>query len=443
MPAKMRAFRIAAGVLALLGVFAYVVRAQEDQPPKGPEVTIIGNVLCQRAFVPPMGVCGRNSKYVPVVVALDGPPEIKAEVARLMKEYWPANNTLDFDQAQKLNDAWCASLTYIIAPYPGRDKLHHEIEYGSRNKAVTGVVYEKDGKKWILPSKVEPGEWGDVDYTKCVPAQMLLPDKPLVKAGDKSITIQVTDALSLKCILIPAGKFLMGSPFYQIRYQDEFPHEVTLTKSFYMSEIPITQEMFEAVMKKNPSGNKGPQFPVESVPYADIQEFCRIVSEKNQRKVRLPTDAEFEYAARVGTSSPNFDEKYKAQFSYVGVKAAEGIPSQPVKTKQPNAWGLYDMLTCGWHTLGDFKTDNFREKQVDPTGPRGERDAHVQRFEEKDGSSGPLYKSRGGWYYGKVRPNQHGANKSNGGYYEGTPLFRVVVEAAPVAAAPAPGAAAN
>jgi formylglycine-generating enzyme required for sulfatase activity len=406
--------------------------------PTGPVVTIKGNVYCQRAMVPPLGTCERNSTYIPILVAMDGTAEIKAQVAAILKEYWPANNTLDLDQARKLNDAWCEKLTYCFTPFdiqdkqlPNRDKLHHEIEFGSHYMAVTGVLSEKDGKKWITPTKLEGIRWYEKDTF--VPAQMLLPDKPLVQAGDKKITLQVTDKLSFNCILLPAGKFWMGSPFYQIRYQDEFPHEVVLTKSYYMAEIPVTQEMFEAVISKNPSTNIGPQFPVENVPMADIQEFCRILSEKNHRKVRLPTDAEFEYAAQVGTSSPCFHEKYVDQFSYVAVKKAEGIPSNPIKTKQPNAWGLYDMVSCGWHTTGDYKMCNFRGKEVDPTGPA----RPVQQYADKDGSHGPLYKSRGGWYYGKVRPNQHGANKDNGGYYEGIAIFRVVVEAeSPAASAP-------
>lgn len=426
-----------AGLLALSVISAYGAAAEESQVPEGPRVTIKGNVMCQRAFVPPLGVCGRNSKYIPVVVALDGTPGIRAEVNRIMKECWPAGNTLDFDQARKLNETWCERLTYCIAPYPDRDKLHHEVAYGSRIKAVTGVVYEKDGKKWILPTSIEPGTWGSLDYTDLVPKVLFTPDKPLVKAPDKTLTLKVTDAVSLKCILLPAGGFLMGSPFYQIRYQDEYPHEVILTKPFYMSEIPITQEMFEAVIGKNPSTNKGRQFPVENVPFADLQEFCRVLSEKNRRKVRLPTDAEFEYAARVGTSSPCFHEKYKDQFSHIAAKPTDGFPSQAVKTKQPNAWGLYDMLSCGWHTTGDYKMCNFRGKEIDPTGPR----RPVQKYRNRDGSSGPLYKSRGGWFYDKVRPNQHGANKQDGGYYEGIPVFRVVVEAGP--GEPVPAARSN
>ena len=401
-------------------------RAQEAEPaPAGPVVTIKGNVMCQRALVPPLGVCGRNSKYIPIVIALDGTPEIRAEVDRIMKEFWPARNTLDCDQAKRLNDVWLERLTFHIAPFPERDQLHKEVAYGSRIKAVTGVVYERDGKKWIAPQKIEPGRWGSLDYTTLMPKVMFTPDTPLVKAGEKTLTLKVTDALSLKCVLLPAGRFLMGSPFYQIRYQDEFPHEVVLTRHYYMAEIPVTQEMFEAVVNKNPSTNKGPQLPVENVPYADIHEFCRVLSERNGRKVRLPTDAELEYAARVGTSSPCFDEKYKDPFSHVAPKPVEGLKAQPVKTKQPNAWGLYDMLSCGWHTSGDYKMCNFRGKEVDPTGPR----RPVQQYRGRDGKSEPLYKSRGGWYYGKVRPNQHGANKADGGHYEGIAIFRVVVEA--------------
>jgi formylglycine-generating enzyme required for sulfatase activity len=186
-----------------------------------------------------------------------------------------------------------------------------------------------------------------------------------------------------------------------------------------MSETPITQEMFEAIMGKNPSSSKGPKYPVEGVPFADIMEFCRILSHKNGVTVRLPTDAEWEYAARVGTSSPCFSEKYKDQISETGSRTNK----TEVKSKKPNAWGLYDMLCGGWHVTGDYKADNVRVKQVDPKGP-AMTDKHVH-----GDATGKLHKTRGGPHYDHIRPNIHGAATQQGKLWEGgSEIFRVVVE---------------
>ena len=91
--------------------------------------------------------------------------------------------------------------------------------------------------------------------------------------------------------------------------------------------------------------------------------------------VRLPTDAEWEYAARVGTSNPCFTEKYKDQISEAGSRPT----TAPVRSKKPNAWGLYDMLCGGWHVTNDYKADNVRVKQVDPKGPARERQPRSRR----------------------------------------------------------------
>jgi formylglycine-generating enzyme required for sulfatase activity len=251
---------------------------------------------------------------------------------------------------------------------------------------------------------------------------MLAPDRPFTSESKEPLLLKIGDALTLKCLLLPAGRFLQGSAFYQRRYQDEYPHEVVLTKPFYMSEIPVTQEMFEAVMGKVPALSKGSRLPVEQVPFAEIVEFCRIVSRKNGLTVRLPTDAEWEYAARVGTSNPCFPEKYKDQIS-----AAGGKPNTtPVQSNQPNAWGLYDMLCGGWHVTGDYKADNVRVPQVDPKGPAAnDKTVHGD-------ATGRLHKTRGGRHYDHIRPNIHGAATVNGTIWEGgAQIFRVVVESSP------------
>jgi formylglycine-generating enzyme required for sulfatase activity len=149
-------------------------------------------------------------------------------------------------------------------------------------------------------------------------------------------------------------------------YQEEYPHPVTLTKPYYLAEIPVTQEMFEAVMGHNPSKVKDPRLPVQDPTFADIKKFCDILSEKNRRTVRLPSDAEWEYAARVGASNPGFPEKYAEQNSTgtTGFKAP-----LVVKSKKPNAWGLYDMASCWWEISDDRGMYNVRHAEEDPRHP--------------------------------------------------------------------------
>jgi len=196
-----------------------------------------------------------------------------------------------------------------------------------------------------------------------------MPDKP-------PLILKVTAKLRLKCVYIPPGKFLMGTPVYMWPYfVEEYPHLVTLTKPFYMAEIPITQEMYEGVMGNNPSTTKDPQLPVQNPRFVDIKKFCQILSEKNGKTVRLPTEAEWEYAARVGTSNPGFAEKYREQNS----SRPEGFKAPlRVKSKQPNAWGLYDMASCWWEISADKGMYNVRYSDVDPRYPPAES-AKAQR----------------------------------------------------------------
>ena len=272
-------------------------------------------------------------------------------------------------------------------------------------KAVTGVVFEKEGKKWITPSKIQ-------DATIKYPDKMLAPDKPLKMPGKEPLVLKVTDTLSLNCILLPRGDFLFLKPYYvQPRWQDEFPRHITLSKPFWMAEIPMTQEMWESVMNSNPSTLKDPKRPVRNVNCADANKFCQILSEKNGRKVRLPGEAEWEYAARVGTSNPQLDAKYKDQDS--------GGPQKttlPVKSKQPNAWGLYDMIASSAFEMTRDKFAFSREDAVDPYDSC-----------EKDEAAG---RKHGHW--GKNVVTYHeGVSGGKTDIDYGSTKIRVVVEATP------------
>jgi formylglycine-generating enzyme required for sulfatase activity len=397
-------------ILALLTVVTGT-RAQDEKQVPAAVVTVKGNVLCNRATeTKPWYWDPKDGDHTPVIFALEGTPEIVEQVRTTMSHY--PDRGLDVDDALWVQDEFTQHLKFFIAPGPIAEKVHKEVEAGSRLLALTGTIARKDGRSWITVSRVEPAK---VNY----PARMLAPDQPFSPPGKEPLALKINHDLTLKCILLPAGRFLAGSPFYQRRYQDEYPHEVVLTSPFYMSEIPITQEIYEAVMGTNPSLSKGARFPVERAAWADIERFCQILSQKNGVTVRPPTDAEWEYAARVGTSNPCFTEKYNDQRSETGSRRNV----TPVRTRKPSAWGLYDMLCGGWHVTNDYKADNVRVKQVDPKGPVA-TDKQVHR----DGS-GLLHKTRGGPHYDHSRPNIHGAATENGSLWEGgSAIFRVVVD---------------
>src|SRR5262245_66308252 len=169
----------------------------------------------------------------------------------------------------------------------------------------------------------------------------------------------------------------MGTPHYMYPYYvEEYPHAVTLTRDYYLAESPVTQQMYEAVMGGNPSTVKDPLLPVQNPAFADAEKFCAVLSARNRKTVRLPTAAEWEYAARVGTSNPPFAEKYKEQNSSGTSGFKEPLK---VKSRKPNAWGLYDMASCWWEITGDKGAYHVRTGVVDPHYPPGVETARSQR----------------------------------------------------------------
>jgi formylglycine-generating enzyme required for sulfatase activity len=149
---------------------------------------------------------------------------------------------------------------------------------------------------------------------------------------------------------IPPGSFTMGSPAGDSpwRSEEETQHPVTIGSGFWLAESEVTQELWTAVMGGNPSQFKGPQRPVDSVTWEDAQRFINTVHAKVAGlEVRLPSEAEWEYACRAGTNGPYaLEEKAKPPLTANDLGwylANAGAESHPVKSKTPNALGLYDM----------------------------------------------------------------------------------------------------
>ena len=167
----------------------------------------------------------------------------------------------------------------------------------------------------------------------------------------------------------PAGSFKMGSPSSESgRDNDEGPqHEVTFTKGFWMLETEVTQAMWRSVMGSNPSHFKGDNLPVEQVSWDDCQEFCKKLSNKIGMKISLPTEAQWEYACRAGTTGV-----YAGDLDAMGwYSSNSGSETHPVGQKQANAWGLYDMHGNVWEWSQDWYGDYPSGSVTDPTGPKG------------------------------------------------------------------------
>jgi formylglycine-generating enzyme required for sulfatase activity len=196
------------------------------------------------------------------------------------------------------------------------------------------------------------------------------------------LRVALTRRTFLELALIPAGTFLMGSKDDEELSDDETPrHAVTLTRPFWLGIYPVTQSQWRAIMGSNPSRSKKPDQPVEQVSWIRCQSFCEKAREKTGWRFRLPTEAEWEYACRAGTTTPfhfgtsacSRQASFNGDVPYGGGEkgASAGVPC-PVGQYTPNAWGLYDMHGQVWEWCQDWYANSFYKvsRKKDPVGPR-------------------------------------------------------------------------
>jgi formylglycine-generating enzyme required for sulfatase activity len=229
------------------------------------------------------------------------------------------------------------------------------------------------------------------------------------------------DAVQIEFVKVPPGEFIMGcTEGDKDCIEDEVPrHQVRLTKPFEFGEYEVTQAQWEALMGagSNPSETKGPKNPVDSVNKAEIHTFLDKLNAQNDGyRYRLPTEAEWEYAARAGAPPPS-----KASLGeYAWFADNSDDESHPVGLKKPNAWGLYDMLGNVREWVDDraayYDYAELPEVSIDPKGPQPGR----------GGGGGGGGGARGG-AKGNAPPKGYDAKGRlliNGGGAEGLPVFR-------------------
>ncbi|MBI4749442.1 MAG: SUMF1/EgtB/PvdO family nonheme iron enzyme [Acidobacteria bacterium] len=187
------------------------------------------------------------------------------------------------------------------------------------------------------------------------------------------------NSLGIEFVLIPAGEFQMGST----QFGDEKPvHKVKICQPFYLGKYQVTQAQWQAVMGSNPSYFKGEDLPVENVSWDKVQRFIKALNGRGDGPYQLPTEAQWEYACRAGTTGDyagNLDE----MCWYEGNSESK---THPVGQKKPNGWGLYDMHGNVWEWCQDWYDNGYSAKSAgsDPKGP-------------SDGSA-RVYRG-GSWFY--------------------------------------------
>ena len=192
----------------------------------------------------------------------------------------------------------------------------------------------------------------------------------------RGLTLDLGDGATMELVYIKPGTFVMGGESKTDgRFECvEVPkHEVTLTKGFYLGKYEVTQAQYEAIMGTNPSrSTKGPDCPVDNVGVSDALEFCGKLAEKTGREVRLPTEAEWEYACRAGKDTKWFFGNDPSKIGeYAWVKDNAEGKSHPVGEKKPNPWGLYDIYGNVCERISDKYSRSYYSisPKVDPTGP--------------------------------------------------------------------------
>jgi formylglycine-generating enzyme required for sulfatase activity len=225
------------------------------------------------------------------------------------------------------------------------------------------------------------------------------------------VPVESTNSIGMKLMLIPPGEFMMGSNEFE---DNEKPvHKVTLASPFQLGAYEVTQEQYAKVVGDNPSKFKVPTNPVEAN-WPDAVAFCSLLTDRPEEKLagrryRLPSEAEWEYSCRAGTTTAfsfGSDASLLAEFGWIARNS--GGRTHPVGEKKPNAWGLYDMHGNVWERCMDWKGNYPSKDVVNPQGPSDVTIRMTRGGGFNDGNNRLRSATRGGDSHSSNRSSHNG-----------------------------------
>ena len=222
---------------------------------------------------------------------------------------------------------------------------------------IEGCLQKDRRQRWTAQqvlNALQSVGWTSPPSPPPAPAAVKKPVSPIpLIASPTPFTEKLPNRVTLEMVSLPAGEFIMGSPDSDpdARDWEKPPHQVKVN-SFAIGKYPVTQAQYQAVMGTNPSRLKNnQQNPVENVSWNDAKAFCQKLSQITGKTYRLPTEAEWEYACRAGTTTRYyFGDDANQLGDYAWYDGNSQDKTHPVGQKKPNAWGLYDMIgnVCEW-----------------------------------------------------------------------------------------------